>query len=101
MARGTAEAFNIVCCLDRNGKLDGVSLDKKQKVATSLLRDKLHTQDFSGPTSLRASKALGPTSRFQVVEILLHMKLTLRASRPGLTVGYPLQRTMYGTKISH
>ena len=34
MARGTAEAFNIVCRLDRNGKLDEVSQDKKQKFAT-------------------------------------------------------------------
>ena len=36
MARSTAEAFNIVCRLDRNGKLDEVSQDKKQKVATKL-----------------------------------------------------------------
>ena len=46
MARGTAEAFNIVCRLDRNGKLDEVPQDKKQKVATSLLCDKLHEQEF-------------------------------------------------------
>ena len=83
----TAEAFNIVCRLDRNGKLDEVSQDKKQKVATSLLRDKLHTQDFAGPISLRASKVLGPISRYRVADILPRMKLASRASLPGLTVG--------------
>ena len=88
MARGTAEAFNIVCRLDRNGKLDEVSQDEKQKFATSLLRDKLHTQDFAGPISLRASKVLGPISRFRIADILPHMKLASRASRPGLTVGF-------------
>ena len=80
----TADAFSIVCRLDRNGKLDEVSQDKKQKVATSLLRDKIHTQDFAGPTSLRASKVLGPVSRYRIVDSLLHMKLVSRASRPGL-----------------
>ena len=66
MARSTTEAFKMVCCLDRNGKLDDPPQDKKQKAATTLLRDELHRQDFAGPISLRASKVLGPTSRFQV-----------------------------------
>ena len=88
MARSTAEAFNVVCRLDRNGKLDEVSQDKKQKVASSLLRDKLHTQDFAGPISLRASKVLGPISRYRIADMLPHMKLASRASRPGLTVGF-------------
>ena len=61
---------------------------KKQKVATALLRDKLHEQDFAGPISLRASRILGPISRFRVAEILLHMKLASRAARPGLIVGF-------------
>ena len=39
MARGTAEAFNIVCCLGRSGKLDDSPQNKKQKAATALLRD--------------------------------------------------------------
>ena len=88
MARSTAEAFNMVCCLDRNGKLDDSPLDKKQKVATTLLRDELYRQDFAGPISSRASRVLGPISRFRVVEILPHMKLVSRASHPGLTVGF-------------
>ena len=88
MARSTADAFNMVCCLDRNGKLDDSPQDRKHKAATTLLRDEIKRQDFAGPISLRASKGLGPISRFRVVEILLHMKLVSRASRPGLTVGF-------------
>ena len=88
MAHSTADAFNMVCCLDRNGKLDEVPQDKKQKAATTLLRDEFLKQDFAGPISLRASKVLGPISRSLVVEILPHMKLASRASRPGLTVGF-------------
>ena len=81
MARSTAGAFNMVCCLDRSGKLDDSPQDKKQKTATTLLRDELCGQDFARPISLRASKVLGPISRFRVVEIL-------RASRPVLTVDF-------------
>ena len=51
MARSTADAFNIVSRLDHNGKLDEASQNKKQKVATCLLRDKLHAPDFAGPIS--------------------------------------------------
>ena len=88
MARSTADAFNIVCRLDHHGKLDEASQDKKQKVATGLICDNLHTQDFAGPISLRASKVLGPISRYRVADILPHMNLASRASRSGLTVGF-------------
>ena len=84
-ARSTADAFNIVCRLDHHGKLYEVSQDKKQKVATSLLCDKLHIQNFAGPISLRASKVLGPISSYRIADILHHKKLASRASRPGLT----------------
>ena len=87
MSRSTAEAFNTVCCLDRNGKLDDVLQDKKQKGATSLLRDELHKQDFAGPISSRASRVLGPISRYRVADILPRIKFASRASRLGLTVG--------------
>ena len=87
MACITANAFDIVCRLDRDGKLDEALQNKKQKVPTGLLRHKLHEQDFAGPISLRASEVLGPISRYQVADILPHMKLVSRASRPGLTVG--------------
>ena len=60
---------------------------KKQNVATRLLRDKLFEQDFDGPIHLRASKVLRPITCVRVADILSHMKLVSRASRPGLTVG--------------
>ena len=103
MGRSTADAFNIVCRLDHNGKLDDSSQDKKQKAATSLLRDKLHRQDFAGPISLRASKVLGPISHYRFADILPHMKLASRASGPGLTVGFLsiLCNAMHGPKNSH
>ena len=61
---------------------------KKQKVATGLLFDKLHDQDFAGPLACRASRVLGPISRYRVADIDLHLKLVSRASRPGLLLGF-------------
>ena len=84
----TANAFHIVCRLDRDDILDEVPQNKKQKVATGLLLDKLRTQDFAGPLSSRASRVLGPISRHRIVDILPHMKRVSRASRPGLLVGF-------------
>ena len=66
MARSTADAINLVCCLDHNGKLDDSPQEKKQKAATTLLRDEFFRQDFAGPISSRASKVLGPISRFEL-----------------------------------
>ena len=86
-ACSTANAFDIVCRLDRDGKLDEGPQNKKHEVATGLLRDKLYEQDFAGPISVRASKVLGPISLYRVADILHRMKLVSRASRPGLTVG--------------
>ena len=73
--------------MDRDGKFDDAPQNKKQKVATGLLRDKLYEQDCAGPISVRASEVLGPTSRCGVADILSHMKLVSPASCPGLTVG--------------
>ena len=87
MAFSTANAYDIVCRLDREDTLDDVSPSKKQKVATGLLLDKLHKQDFAGPLSCRVSRVLGPVSRHRVADILPRMKNVSRASRPGLTVG--------------
>ena len=78
--------------------------NKKQKLATGLLCDKLYEQDFAGPISVRAFKILGPISRHRIADILLHMKLVSRASRPGLTVGILrilCNGTLHGSKISH
>ena len=67
MAFQTANAFDIACHLDRNDTLDDVPRNKKQKVATGLLLDKLHKQDFAGNLACRGSKALRPISRHRVV----------------------------------
>ena len=88
MACSTADAFDIVSRLDRNDTLDEVPQNKKRKVATGLLLDILHRQDSAGPLSSRASRVLGPISRYRVADILLHMKLVPLASRPGLIVGF-------------
>ena len=87
MACCTADAFDIVCRLDHDGKRDDAPQNKKRKVATGSLRDKLCEQDFAGLVSLRASKVLRPISRYRIADILPHMKLVSRASRLGLTVG--------------
>ena len=42
MAFNTADAYDVVCWLDRDDTLDEVPQNKKQKVATWLLLDKLH-----------------------------------------------------------
>ena len=84
----TANAFDIICRLDRDDTLDEVPHNKKQKVATSLLLDKLRKQDFAGPLSSRASRVLGLISRHRVADILPHMKSVSCASRPGLLVGF-------------
>ena len=87
MAFNTANAYDIVCRLDRDDTLDEVP-QNKQKVATALLLDKLRKQDFAGFLSSRASRVLGPISRHRVADILLHMKSVSRASSPGLLVGF-------------
>ena len=88
MAFSTANAFDIVCRLDRGDTLDEVPQNKKQKVVTSLLLDKLREQDFAGPLSGRDSRVLGPISRHRVADILPHMKKVSCVSRPGLLVGF-------------
>ena len=87
MAFRTADAFDIVCRLDRSGTLDEIPLNEKKKFAAGLLLYKFHEEDFTGPLSIRTSKVLGPISRYRVADILLHMNLASRASRPGPTVG--------------
>ena len=88
MAYCTADAFDIVCRLDRTGTLDEAPQHTEQKVATGLLLDKLHQQDCAGPLSSRGSKVLGAISRYRVADTLPRMTLVSRASRPGLIVGF-------------
>ena len=81
MACNNANAFDIVCRLDGDGKHDEAPQNKKQKIATG-------TTYWTKLLSSRASKVLGPISRKRVADILPHMKLVSRASRPGLLVGF-------------
>ena len=53
-----------------DGTLDEAPQNKKLKVATGLLLDKHHKQDFAGPLSSRASLVLGPISRYRFTDIL-------------------------------
>ena len=99
MARSTAEAFNIVCRLDHDGKFDEVLQENKQKVATSLFCGNLHATDFVGQIYTRVSKVLGPICRYRVAGISSHVKLASRFSRPGLTA-HLFQRVICGSKIS-
>ena len=61
---------------------------KSRRLQLGLLLDKLQKQDFAGPLCSRASRVLGPISRHRVADILHHMKIVSRASRPGLLVGF-------------
>ena len=81
-------AFDLVCRLDREGKLETAPQKQKQKIATVLLCRELYTQVLAGPISARASRILGPISRHRITDILPHMKRVSCASRPGLTAFY-------------
>ena len=88
MAFHTASVFDTICRLDRNDTLVDVPQNNKQEAAAGLLLDELHERDFAGPLACRASKVLGPISRHRVADILPHMQIVSRASRPGLLVGF-------------
>ena len=55
MAQNTLEAYEIVCRLDHDGKIDDSPQGKKQKAATALLRDEIRKQDFAKPVASRVS----------------------------------------------
>ena len=84
----TANALDLVWRLDRDDIFDHVPQNKKQNVATGLFLEKLRAQDFAGALSSRTTRVPGPISRHRVADILRHMKLVSRASRPGLLVGF-------------
>ena len=55
MAYNKANAFEIICRLDRDDTLGDVPQNKQQKASTVLLLGKLHKQDLTGPLACRAS----------------------------------------------
>ena len=73
MAHSTVSAYDTVRQLDHDRKLHNASNDKKQNIATRLLRDSLFSQGFAGPISVRATRILGPISRCRVADILPHI----------------------------
>ena len=76
----TANAFDIVCRLDRDDILDEVPQNKKQKVAAGLLLDKQSVHKTLLGLSGRANRVLEPISR--IADFLPHVKRVSRASRP-------------------
>ena len=83
MAYCTMEASEYTSHSDHAGRIADSPSDKKQKAATTLLRDAIHKQDFSLPIAARASKILGPISRHLMAQILPMICNAARASRPG------------------
>ena len=92
----TANAFDVVCQLDRNDTLDDVPQNKKQKVATDLLLGKLHKQDFAVLLACRASKALGPIGRYGT-----NRKAARRYQQCQATVAQSTQSTQEQNTCSH
>ena len=70
MAFSTMEAHEYVRQIDRPGKNADSPNHRMQKSATTLLCETIQNRDFALPVSRRASKALGPISRFHVAQIL-------------------------------
>ena len=87
MAFSTMEAYEYVRRFDGTRKIADSSDHMIQKAATTLLCDTIQNRDFALPVARRASKSLGPISRFHVAQILPMMQKAAPASRPGLAVG--------------
>ena len=81
------EALEYVRLIARTGKNDDSPNHRMQKAATTLLCDTIQNRDFALLVARRASKALGPISRFHVAQILPMICKAARASRPWLAVG--------------
>ena len=58
MAHSTMEACEYVRHLDHAGKIADSPSNKKQKAATTLLRDEIQKRDFATPIAARVSKSL-------------------------------------------
>ena len=59
---------------------------RNKRLPQPCFAEKIQNQDFARPISSRASRIQGPISCLRIAQILPHMELASRASRPGLTV---------------
>ena len=90
----TANAFDIVCRLDRDDIFDEVPQNKKQKVATGLLLDKLRAQDFAGhlsgaPQYCTEISHCGKTIILAVLDVRMHLIPSLTTmSVPDCTTSF-------------
>ena len=87
MAFNTADAFDIVCRLDRDDTIDEVPQNKKKLPLGCFLTNSINKTLLDLSLAV-PRKSYDPISRHRVADILLHMKNVSRASRPGLLVGF-------------
>ena len=84
---GTTEAYEYVRQMDGADRIADSPSDKKQKVATTLLRDAIQIRDFAVPIAARASRILGRITRHLMEKIIRMICNVARASRLGFAVG--------------
>ena len=87
-------------------KLIVFSMARNKKAATALLRDELQMQDFAKPVFLRASRILGPVSRFRNApdsapdESCVHVLVALGILCNGLCTAQRFHLEGKGTDVS-
>ena len=90
------EAFEFV------GKIADSPNDKKQKVATILLRDEIPKRDFAKFVTARVSRAFGPVSKFLTAQVLHQMCPASRARPwPATSILRVLRNGMCTTQRFH
>ena len=89
MAFGTADAFDNVCCLDRNGTLDEVPQNKSRRLLLDYFLTNSMNETLLGLFPVEPRKSWDRSVVIEFQTSCHHMKLVSRASRPGLTVGIP------------
>ena len=72
MAHNTMDAHDYVRHLDHAGKIADSPGNRKQKAATTLLRDEIQKRDFAKPIAACVSKVFGLVSRHLTAQILPH-----------------------------
>ena len=104
MTCSTADAFDIISSLDRDGKLDEAPQNKKQQIATGFLRDKTTYAGFCLTNLLAGLQRSGtdqplsscghPAPHETCIACFSSWAHCWRSS-------HPLQRALHGSKISH